>query len=140
MVGIEYKLARCCNPVYGDKIFGFVTVSNGIKIHRQECPNANDLRKKYPYRQVEARWSGKPAGSFSPATLSIVGMDDIGIVNNITSVISSDEHMQMRSISIDTHDKLFSGRLTIMIDDTSRLESLIKKLSRVKGVKQVTRT
>lgn len=140
MVGIEYKLARCCNPVYGDKIFGFVTVSSGIKIHRLECPNARDLRKKYPYRQVEARWSGKPAGSFSPATLSIVGMDDIGIVNNITSVISSDKHMQLRSISIDTHDNLFSGRLTIMIDDTSRLESLIKKLSRVKGVKQVTRT
>ena len=140
MVGIEYKLARCCNPVYGDNIFGFVTVSNGIKIHRQECPNARDLRKKYPYRQVEARWSGKPAGSFSPVTLSIVGMDDIGIVNNITSVISSDEHMQMRSISIDTHDKLFSGRITIMIDDTSRLESLIKKLSRVRGVKQVKRT
>lgn len=139
MVGVEYRLARCCKPVYGDEIFGFVTVSKGITIHRINCPNAADLRDRYGYRLLPARWAGKQSGRFSPVTLHVVGNDDIGIVNNLTSIISKDEHMSLRSISIDTHDKLFSGTITVMIDDTSRLSSLIRKLSDVRGVKQVQR-
>ena len=89
---------------------------------------------------VPAKWSGrKVSGRFSPVTLSIVGVDDLGIVNNLTAIISKDEHMQLRSISIDTHDNLFSGTLTIMMDDTTRLTSLIRKLKEVHGVKQVLR-
>lgn len=139
MVGVEYRLAGCCKPVYGDPIFGFVTVSKGITIHRQTCPNAADLRDRCGYRIIPARWSGKAVGRFSPVILSIVGIDDIGIVNNLTSIISRDEHMSLRSISIDTHDNLFSGTLTVMIDDTSRLTPLMRRLREVRGVKQVTR-
>lgn len=139
MVGVEYRLAGCCKPVYGDEIFGFVTVSKGITIHRISCPNAGDLRDRYGYRLLPARWAGKRTGRFSPVTLRVVGNDDIGIVNNLTAIIAKDEHMSLRSISIDAHDNLFSGTLTVMMDDTSRLASLLRKLSDVRGVKQVQR-
>ena len=136
--GVDYQLARCCQPIYGDKVFGFVTVSGGIKIHREDCPNAPELRKRFGYRIVKAKWSGKGASQYA-ITLHIIGNDDIGIVNNLTSIISKEEKLILRSINIDSHDGLFSGNLTIMIDDTTRLEGLIKKLRTVKGVKQVER-
>lgn len=136
--GLDFQLARCCNPVYGDDIFGFVTVSGGIKIHRTTCPNAPALRDRFGYRIVKARWAGKGHGSY-PITLHVVGQDDLGIVNNITSIISKEEHIMLRSINIDSNDGLFSGILTILVDDTQRLTALIKKLRTVKGVKAVSR-
>lgn len=136
--GLDFQLARCCNPVYGDEIFGFVTVSGGIKIHRTTCPNAPALRDRFGYRIVKARWAGKGRGSY-PITLHVVGQDDLGIVNNITSIISKEEHIMLRSINIDSNDGLFSGILTILVDDTQRLTALIKKLRTVKGVKAVSR-
>jgi len=136
--GIDYQLARCCQPIYGDKVFGFVTVSGGIKIHRTDCPNAPELYKRFGYRIVKAKWSGKGASQYA-ITLRVIGNDDIGIVNNLTSIISKDEKLILRSINIDSHDGLFSGNLTIMIDDNTRLEALLKKLRTVKGVKQVER-
>ena len=136
--GLDYQLARCCHPIYGDPIFGFVTINGGIKIHRVDCPNAPELRRRYGYRVVKARWSGKGSSQYS-ITLHVVGNDDIGIVNNLTSIISRDERLVLRSISIDSHDGLFSGNLTVMLEDTSRLEQLMKKLRTVKGVKQVER-
>ena len=136
--GIDYQLARCCQPIYGDKVFGFVTINGGIKIHREDCPNAPELKKRFGYRIVKARWSGK-GGSQYAITLRIIGNDDIGIVNNLTNIISRDEKLILRSINIDSHDGLFSGNLTIMIDDNTRLEALMKKLRTVKGVKQVER-
>ena len=136
--GVDYSLAKCCHPIYGDSIFGFVTVNGGIKIHRMECPNAPELRKRFGYRVVKARWSGKGSSQYS-ITLRIIGNDDIGIVNNITSIISKEEKIMMRSINIDSHDGLFSGNLEVMVDATSKMESLIKKLRTVKGVIQVTR-
>ena len=136
--GLDYQLARCCHPIYGDPIFGFVTINGGIKIHRQDCPNAPELRRRYGYRVVKARWSGKGASQYS-ITLRVIGNDDIGIVNNLTSIISKDERLVLRSINIDSHDGLFSGNLVVMLEDTSRLEQLIKKLRTVKGVKQVER-
>ena len=136
--GLDYQLARCCQPIYGDPIFGFVTINGGIKIHRQDCPNAPELRRRYGYRVVKARWSGKGASQYS-ITLRVIGNDDIGIVNNLTSIISKDERLVLRSINIDSHDGLFSGNLVVMLEDTSRLEQLIKKLRTVKGVKQVER-
>ena len=136
--GLDYQLARCCHPIYGDPIFGFVTINGGIKIHRQDCPNAPELRRRYGYRIVKARWSGKGSSQYS-ITLRVIGNDDIGIVNNLTSIISKDERLVLRSINIDSHDGLFSGNLVVMLEDTSRLEALIKKLRTVKGVKQVER-
>ena len=136
--GLDYQLARCCQPIYGDPIFGFVTINGGIKIHRQDCPNAPELRRRYGYRVVKARWSGKGASQYS-ITLRVIGNDDIGIVNNLTSIISKDERLVLRAINIDSHDGLFSGNLVVMLEDTSRLEQLIKKLRTVKGVKQVER-
>lgn len=136
--GVDYSLAKCCHPIYGDSIFGFVTVNGGIKIHRMECPNAPELRKRFGYRVVKARWSGKGTSQYS-ITLRIIGNDDIGIVNNITSIISKEEKIMMRSINIDSHDGLFSGNLEVMVDASSKMESLIKKLKTVKGVIQVSR-
>ena len=136
--GLDYQLARCCAPIYGDPIFGFVTISGGIKIHRMDCPNAPELRRRYGYRIVKAKWSGKGSSQYS-ITLRVIGSDDIGIVNNLTSIISKDEKLVLRSINIDSHDGLFSGNLVVMLEDTSRLESLLKKLRTVKGVKQVDR-
>ena len=136
--GLDYQLARCCHPIYGDPIFGFVTINGGIKIHRQDCPNAPELRRRYGYRVVKAKWSGKGGSQYS-ITLRVIGNDDIGIVNNLTSIISKDEKLVLRSINIDSHDGLFSGNLVVMLEDTSRLEALIKKLRTVRGVKQVDR-
>lgn len=137
--GIDFQLARCCNPIYGDEVFGFVTSGGGIKIHRTNCPNAADMRERFGYRILQARWAGK-GGSQYAITLHIIGNDDMGILNNITSIISKEEKIQMRSISIDTSDNLFSGHLTVMLEDTGRLQQLIKKLKGVKGVKSVTRS
>ena len=136
--GVDYTLSKCCRPIYGDEVFGFVTVSGGIKIHRKDCPNAHELRKRFGYRIVRAVWSGKGSSQYS-ITLKIIGNDDIGIVNNITSIISKEEKIMMRGINIDSNDGLFRGNLTVDVEDTSRLERLIKKLRNVKGVKQVTR-
>ena len=135
---IDYQLSKCCNPIYGDDVFGFVTVSGGIKIHRKDCPNALEMRKRFGYRILQARWSGKADSKYT-ITLKIIGNDDIGIVNNITSVISKEENIMMRSINIDSHDGLFSGNLEINVEDTSKLNLLIKKLRVIKGVKQIIR-
>ena len=136
--GVDYSLAKCCHPIYGDPVFGFVTVNGGIKIHCENCPNAPELRKRFGYRIVKARWSGKGSSQYT-ISLRVIGNDDIGIVNNITSIISKEEKIAMRSINIDSNDGLFSGCLVVQLDDTSRLEQLLKKLRTVKGIKQITR-
>ena len=136
--GVDYQLAKCCHPIYGDDVFGFVTVSGGIKIHRTDCPNAPELRKRFGYRVVRAKWSGKGTSQYT-ITLRVIGNDDLGIVNNLTSIISKEEKIVMRSINIDTNDGLFSGQITVMLDDTSKLEALMKKLRTVKGIRQVSR-
>lgn len=136
--GLEFSLAKCCRPIYGDPVFGFVTVNGGIKVHRQDCPNAAELRKRFGYRIVKARWSGKGTSQYS-ITLRIIGNDDIGIVNNITNIISKEEKIMMRSININSHDGLFSGNLDVILEDTSKLEALLKKLRTIRGVKQVIR-
>lgn len=136
---IDYKLAKCCNPIFGDEIFGFVSVTNGIKIHRKNCPNAEQMKERFPYRIVPARWSGKAVGQQYPITLRVVGNDDIGIVTNITSLINKEGGMALRSISIDSHDGLFEGHLTLLVSDINQLEQIQKKISQVKGVKHIIR-
>ena len=137
--GIDFTLSKCCNPIYGDDVFGFITVNGGIKIHRNDCPNAAQMKARFGYRIVKARWAGKSKGQLYPITLTVVGNDDIGIVNNITSIISKEDNIQLRSIGIASNDGLFSGTLTVMVNDTSKLEALIRKLRTVKGVKQISR-
>jgi len=137
LTGINYTLAKCCNPIYGDDIFGFVS-SKGIKIHRLNCPNAPSMFNRYGYRVVQSRWAGKSGANY-PVTLKIVGNDDIGIITNITSVISKESGMMLRSIQVDPSDGLFQGTLTVMLSDIAVMNSLIKKIKAIKGVKQASR-
>ena len=137
--GINYKLAKCCNPIYGDEVFGFISAEGVIKIHRHDCPNAGNIRQKYPYRLITTRWSGKLGQQFG-ATLRIIGNDDIGIVTNITSIINKEKDVTLRSISINSNDSIFQGYLIVGINDTVTLNNLIKKLKTVKGVKNVQRS
>jgi len=138
--GVDFRLAKCCNPIYGDDVFGFVSVVGGIKIHKTDCPNAPQMIARFGYRIVKARWSGKSVGSQYPITLRIVGQDDIGIVTNITSLISKEKNITLRSISIDSNSGLFQGNLTIMVNDTKELDGIIKKIRIVKGVKSISRS
>jgi GTP pyrophosphokinase len=137
--GVEYSLAKCCNPIYGDDVFGFVTINRGIKIHRSDCPNAQRLKENLGYRVIPARWAGKGNSQY-PITLRIIGHDDIGIVNNLTSIIAKEKNVMLRSIDIkSSEDGLFAGTLTIMIENTNQLNQLVKKLRTVKGVKNLNR-
>ena len=136
---VNYKLAQCCNPVFGDSIFGFVTIGEGIKIHRNSCPNAPSMKERFPYRVIKAMWrntSGK--GSFL-ASLHISGLDETGIVNEITHIISKDMGTHMRSINIDSDKGKFEGLLKVLVHDLNHLEFLINRLQKVKGVISVSR-
>ena len=137
LTGIEYKLAKCCNPIYGDEVFGFVS-THGIKIHRMDCPNAQEMFSRFGYRIIRAKWSGKGDNGYI-VTLRVIGRDDIAIVTNITSVISKEPGVTLRSLNIDSVDGFFQGNFTVMLRDTTSLNLLIKKLKAVKGVKSVER-
>ncbi|MCH5247478.1 MAG: bifunctional (p)ppGpp synthetase/guanosine-3',5'-bis(diphosphate) 3'-pyrophosphohydrolase [Muribaculaceae bacterium] len=137
--GVNYRLARCCNPIYGDKVFGFIGSDGVVKIHRDDCPNSIHLRERYPYRVIRTKWSGK-IGAQLGVTLRVVGQDDIGIVTNISSIINKEKNTTLRSISIDSNDGLFQGHLTVGVPDNETLQSLIKKIKTVKGVKNVERS
>lgn len=136
--GIQYNLAKCCNPIYGDDIFGFITTSGGIKIHKTDCPNAPQMMSRFGYRFVKARWSGK-AGSQYVVTLHVVGNDDVSIVTNVTSIIQKEQNITLRSISVDTVDGLFQGIITVRVNDAKSVETLIRKIETIKGIKSVTR-
>ncbi len=136
---VDYTLAKCCNPVFGDKIFGFVSVSGGIKVHRTNCPNAPQMISRYGYRIIQARWAGKSSGAQYPITLQVTGRDDVGIVANITSLISKEKDVLLRSISINSNSGIFQGNLTVMVNSNKELERVIKLIKNVKGVKNVTR-
>lgn len=137
LTGIEYKLAKCCNPIYGDEVFGFVS-TQGIKIHRMDCPNAQEMFSRFGYRIIRAKWSGKGDNGYI-VTLRVVGRDDIAIVTNITSVIGKETNVSLRSLHIDSVDGLFQGNFTVQVRDTATLNQLTKKLKTVKGVKNVER-
>ncbi|MDF1572399.1 MAG: TGS domain-containing protein [Bacteroidales bacterium] len=139
IANIDYKLAKCCNPIHGDNVFGFVTRTAGISIHRMNCPNANQLLTRYGYRVLRARWTQTSADTRFAVSILIMGQDDIGIVSNITDVISKDLQVNMRSISIDSKDGMFEGTITLFVKDTQHLEALIRKMKKVKGVANVRR-
>ena len=136
---VAFKAAKCCNPIYGDKIFAFVSATSGIKIHREDCPNAGFLKSRYNYRKMKASWSSRTGGQVSAATLIVVGKDNLGIVSNISSVISKEAGVMMRSISIDSDGGNFEGHLTVLVDSNDQLENLIRKLRNIANVDSVTR-
>jgi guanosine-3',5'-bis(diphosphate) 3'-pyrophosphohydrolase len=135
---LDYKLSPCCNPIPGDDVFGFVTVGEGIKIHRVTCPNAVKLLSNYAYRVVKAKWTNDQLISFL-AGLKLTGTDELGLVQNITKVISSDNHVNMRAISFDTEDGIFTGSIMVYVHDTKHLNHLMENLRKVKGVNKVER-
>ncbi len=137
--GIEYSLAKCCNPIYGDDIFGFILTQGGIKIHRKDCPNAPMMIQRFGYRYVKARWSGKQ-GSQYVCTLRVIGNDDLGIVTNITSLIQKESNISMRSISVDSVAGLFQGHISLLVNDLQQVDNMIKKINAIKGVKSVERS
>lgn len=137
LTGIEYKLAKCCNPIYGDEVFGFVS-TQGIKIHRLDCPNAQEMFSRFGYRIIRAKWSGKGDNGYV-VTLRVIGRDDITIVTNITSVIGKENNVTLRSLNIDSVDGIFQGNFAVLVRDTNSLNMLVKKIKAVKGVKTVDR-
>ncbi|MFC2096968.1 RelA/SpoT family protein [Bacteroidota bacterium] len=136
---IDYSLAKCCNPIFGDKVFGFVTIGRGTKIHRVNCPNAKEMVLRYPYRLVKVRWPHSSGKSGYPVNVRVTGIDDFGIINNISKVVSDELDMKVRSINIDTSDGMFEGNITVIVNDTSHLDLLIKKLLKIKGVLKANR-
>lgn len=135
---IDYKLAKCCNPIPGDDVFGFVTINEGIKIHRTACPNAIELMSNYGYRVIKAKWTSQQELAFL-AGVSIVGLDRVGMANDITKVISSEYKVNMRSITIDTDDGMFTGKIMLFVQDTKHLDKLIMKLGKVPDITSVNR-
>ncbi|MBK9418555.1 MAG: bifunctional (p)ppGpp synthetase/guanosine-3',5'-bis(diphosphate) 3'-pyrophosphohydrolase [Flavobacteriales bacterium] len=135
---IEYKLSPCCNPIAGDDVFGFITMNEGIKIHRVNCPNAVQLMSNFAYRIVKARWKGKDTVEFL-AGIRFSGIDDVGLVNKITTIISHEHNVNMRAISFESHDGIFEGKVMAYVHDTDHLNSLMDKLKRVRGVRIVER-
>ena len=138
--GWNYKLAKCCNPVNGDRIFAFVTINEGVKIHRENCPNARQMAEKYGYRILEAHWTDTDQDSLYQADLWITGYDEIGVVNRLTDLISKDMNTQIRSIILHTNDGIFEGTISILVKDTDFLDTLLNRMKRVKGIINATRT
>ena len=138
MEKLQYTISPCCNPIPGDDVFGFVTINEGIKVHRTNCPNAINMLSKYAYRVVKAKWTNNESLAFL-AGIKIIGIDKIGLVNNITTVISSDLNMNIRSISVDSNAGTFEGIVMIYVHDTKNLNALIQNLKKVDGVQQVIR-
>ena len=138
LTDVDYKLAKCCHPVFGDEIFGFVSL-HGVKIHRMNCPNAKEMSSRRSYRILKARWTGDAPGPDSSVFLRITGRDDIGIVTNITSLVSKASGVTLRSIHVDSRDGLFQGNLIVLVKNKSKIDDLVRKIKLIKGVKQVER-
>ncbi len=138
LTNVDYKLAKCCNPIFGDEIYGFVSVSGGIRIHRENCPNAGAMRAKYGYRIVKARWTGEEGGSYLTA-IKVIGEDDIGIVSNISQIISKELNVKVRSISVNSKEGFFEGTVAVFVNNKHILNTLIKRIKGIKGVFTVSR-
>ena len=135
---LDYKLAPCCNPLPGDSVFGFITINDGIKIHRNNCPNARELRSNYAYRILTAKWKINLGDAFITG-LEFTGIDIVGVVKELTTIISEDEKINMKSLNFDTNDGVFEGEIMLYVYDKSHLEKLIKKLRNINGIEKVVR-
>ena len=136
---VDYRLAKCCNPIPGDEIFGFVTIGEGIKIHRGSCPNANRLRDKYSYRIMKAKWRDQTESGAFQVTIKIVGYDELGMVNRISEIVSKEMKLNMRAIAIESKGSSFIGTLKVLIEHTSQLGNLLSRLQKIKGVQRAIR-
>ena len=136
--GFDYQMAICCNPIPGDKVYGFITVSSGIKVHRFNCPNSVNMMSKMAYRCIKARWKSDKLVE-RIAAIKIIGIDQFGLVNKITEIISNQINVNMKSISFDTDDGIVEGKIKVMVLDTEHLEQLTRKFEEVEGVKRVLR-
>jgi GTP pyrophosphokinase len=136
--GVEYQLSACCNPIPGDGVFGFITINQGIKIHRSDCPNAVHLQSKFAYRCIKAAWKSEILQE-RLAAIRIVGIDQIGLVNRLTEIISKENKVNMKSIHFETNDGVFEGHIRVMVFDTEHLERLMGKFQEIDGVQRVTR-
>ncbi|MCR8668627.1 RelA/SpoT family protein [Aestuariibaculum sp. M13] len=135
---LDYKLSSCCNPIPGDDVFGFLTVSEGIKVHKKNCPNALSLQSNYAYRIMPAKWIDSSQQEFL-ATIVITGIDHIGLVNDVTKIISENMHVNMKSISFESHDGIFSGKINVIVKNNTLLKKLLEKLRKINGIDKVTR-
>ena len=135
---LEYSIASCCNPIPGDKVFGFISVKDGIKVHRQDCPNSISLRSNYAYRVISANWIDSDNHEFN-AQIEINGIDDIGLINSITSLISNSMNVNMNKISFETNDGTFSGFVSVEVKNKVILNKLLKKLKSIEGIEKVSR-
>ncbi len=135
---IQYQLSKCCNPIPGDNVFGFITISEGIKIHRYNCPNAEHLMSKMEYRCIKARWQSQELVE-RVAAIKITGIDNLGLVNRLTEIISNQHNVNMKSISFETEDGIFEGKIRVLVFDTEHLEQLMAKFEQVDGVQRVMR-
>ena len=135
---VDYKFATCCSPIPGDDVFGFVTINEGIKIHRTNCPNAPELLSKHGHRVLKAKWASDKRESFE-TTLEIIGTDRVGLINDVTKIISSELKVNMKSITVDTDTGIFEGKIVLYINDKKHLGELVKKLENVEGVVKVNR-
>ena len=138
LTNIEYSLAKCCQPIFGDPVFAFLSATGGVKIHRIGCPNELEMRRKFNYRILEARWTGTE-GNLMPVTLRITGSDDIGIVTNISQIVTKDTNVKMRSITVNTTEGGFEGDVTVLVLSTDMLNGIMKKIKSIKGVYTVVR-
>lgn len=137
--GIDYKLAKCCKPIFGDKVFGFVTINDGVKVHRTSCPNAAQLHEKYGYRVVNVRWKKSTVDTSFQTVVKVVGLDELGIASKISELISNDMGVNMRSFSMESSNGMFEGRLQLYVSDTKHLETLLYRLTQIKGVQKAVR-
>ena len=139
LAGIDYSIATCCNPIFGDEVFGFVTVSKGITIHRLHCPNASELKTKFDYRILNVKWRAKTSTSTFQTTIRISGIDTIGIVSAISDVISNDMKANMRSLAVETNKGVFDSTIKLAVKDIKHLETLLHRIKGLKGVLKATR-
>ena len=135
---LDYKLSNCCNPIPGDAVFGFLTINEGIKVHKKNCPNALSLQSNYAYRIMQAKWIDSSQQEFA-AQIKLSGIDNLGLVNNITKVISSNMHVNMKSISFESDDGVFSGKINVIVKNNTMLKKLMDNLKKINGIDKVTR-
>jgi GTP pyrophosphokinase len=139
LANVDYKLATCCNPIFGDDIFGFVTISHGIKIHRSTCPNAKSMLERYSYRVVKAKWQQTRESNSFQTTIRIIGEDQMGLLTRISEVLSKEMKVNLRSATFDTKKGLFEGKIKVYVENIKQLDMIIHRINRIKGVIKASR-
>ncbi|MDB2463338.1 RelA/SpoT family protein, partial [Flavobacteriaceae bacterium] len=135
---LDYKMSPCCNPIPGDDVFGFLTINDGIKVHKTTCPNAIQMQSNYNYRILKAQWIDSTQREFQ-ATLKISGIDTFGMVNSVTKVVSNNLHIDMKSVHFDTNDGTFTGTIVVKVKNKSILDNLVKNIKKINGIDKVSR-